>query len=94
VISGKIAKVIFENMFETGQQPEQIIAEKNLVQISDSDTLNAIIADILSENPDSVIAYKAGRDKLFGFFVGQVMKKTEGKANPSLVNSLLKQNLQ
>ncbi|WP_341754134.1 Asp-tRNA(Asn)/Glu-tRNA(Gln) amidotransferase subunit GatB [Candidatus Tisiphia endosymbiont of Dioctria rufipes] len=94
VISGKIAKVVFETMFETGEQPEKIIKEKGLVQMSDSGILSAIIDEILSENPDSVAAYKSGKDKLFGFFVGQVMKKTEGKANPSLVNDLLKQRLQ
>ncbi|WP_342259655.1 Asp-tRNA(Asn)/Glu-tRNA(Gln) amidotransferase subunit GatB [Candidatus Tisiphia endosymbiont of Metellina segmentata] len=90
VISGKIAKVVFETMFETGEQPEKIIKEKGLVQMSDSGILSAIIDEILSENPDSVSAYKSGKDKLFGFFVGQVMKKTEGKANPNLVNDLLK----
>ncbi|WP_342271163.1 Asp-tRNA(Asn)/Glu-tRNA(Gln) amidotransferase subunit GatB [Candidatus Tisiphia endosymbiont of Parasteatoda lunata] len=94
VISGKIAKVVFETMFETGEQPEKIIKEKGLVQMSDSGILSAIINEILSENPDSVAAYKSGKDKLFGFFVGQVMKKTEGKANPSLVNDLLKEKLQ
>ncbi|WP_367364584.1 Asp-tRNA(Asn)/Glu-tRNA(Gln) amidotransferase subunit GatB [Candidatus Tisiphia endosymbiont of Nedyus quadrimaculatus] len=93
VISGKIAKVVFETMFETGEQPEKIIKEKGLVQMSDSGILSAIIDEILSENPDSVAAYKSGKDKLFGFFVGQVMKKTEGKANPSLVNDLLKERL-
>lgn len=90
VISGKIAKVVFETMFETGEQPEKIIKEKGLVQMSDSAILSAIIEEILSENPDSVSAYKSGKDKLFSFFVGQVMKKTEGKANPNLVNDLLK----
>lgn len=94
VISGKIAKVVFETMFETGEQPEKIIKEKGLVQMSDSGILSAIIDEILSENPDSVAAYKSGKDRLFGFFVGQVMKKTEGKANPSLVNDLLKERLQ
>lgn len=94
VISGKIAKVVFETMFETGEQPEKIIKEKGLVQMSDSGILSAIIDEILSENPDSVAAYKSGKDKLFGFFVGQVMKKTEGKANPSLMNDLLKERLQ
>lgn len=94
VISGKIAKVVFETMFETGQDPEKIIKKKDLVQVSDSGILTAIIDEILSENPDSVAAYKSGKDKLFGFFVGQVMKKTEGKANPNLVNDLLKEKLQ
>ncbi|KAG8324981.1 hypothetical protein J6590_078287 [Homalodisca vitripennis] len=82
VISGKIAKVVFETIFETGEQPEKIIKEKGLVQMSDSAILSAIIDEILWENPDSVAAYKSGKDKLFGFFVGQVMKKL--KARPIL----------
>jgi aspartyl-tRNA(Asn)/glutamyl-tRNA(Gln) amidotransferase subunit B len=94
VISGKIAKIVFETMFETGEQPQQIINNKNLVQLSDKDVIAAIIDEILSENPESVSAYKAGKDKLFGFFVGAVMKKTNGMANPNLVNSLLKEKLQ
>ncbi len=92
-ISGKIAKTVFETMFETGEEPEKIISEKGLVQVSDSGMLSAIIDEVLAANPDSLAAYKAGKDKLFGFFVGQVMKKTDGKANPGLVNSLLKEKL-
>jgi aspartyl-tRNA(Asn)/glutamyl-tRNA(Gln) amidotransferase subunit B len=94
VISGKIAKVVFETMFETAEDPEKIIEEKGLVQVSDSAILSAIIDEVLTTNPDSLNAYQSGKDKLFGFFVGQVMKKTDGKANPSLVNSLLKEKLQ
>lgn len=93
VISGKIAKTVFEIMFATGKEPEKIIEEKGLVQVSDTNLLIKIIDEVLLENPDSVEAYKAGKDKLFGFFVGQVMKKTAGKANPSLVNDLLKEKL-
>lgn len=93
-ISGKIAKVVFEKMFETGQEPKQIIEEQGLVQVSDINILSSIIDDLLVNNPDSVIAYKAGKDKLFGFFVGEVMKKTQGKANPNLVTGLLKEKLQ
>ncbi|XVN42971.1 MAG: Asp-tRNA(Asn)/Glu-tRNA(Gln) amidotransferase subunit GatB [Candidatus Rickettsia vulgarisii] len=92
-ISGKIAKTIFENMFETGKKPQEIVQEQGLVQVSDSNLLFNIIDDILTNNQDSVTAYKSGKDKLFGFFVGQVMKKTEGKANPTLVNELLKEKL-
>ncbi|MCC8417426.1 MAG: Asp-tRNA(Asn)/Glu-tRNA(Gln) amidotransferase subunit GatB [Rickettsia endosymbiont of Bryobia graminum] len=92
-ISGKIAKVVFENMFESGKNPQQIIQEQGLVQVSDSNLLSNIIDEILLNNQDSVTAYKSGKDKLFGFFVGQVMKKTEGKANPTLVNELLKEKL-
>ncbi len=93
VISGKMAKIIFETMFETGQQPKEIIKEKGLVQISDGDILYAIIDEVLLENLDSITDYKSGKNKLFSFFVGQVMKKTKGKANPSLVNNLLKERL-
>lgn len=93
VISGKIAKTVFEIMFETGQNPKQIIEERGLVQVSDSGLLESIIDEVISENQDSVMNYKNGKDKLFGFFVGQVMKKTEGKASPSLVNELLKKRL-
>lgn len=94
VISGKIAKVVFEEIFETAKDPEQIVKEKGLVQVSDSAMLSNIIDEVLASNPDSLSAYQAGKDKLFGFFVGQVMKKTDGKANPTLVNSLLKEKLQ
>ncbi len=94
VISGKIAKIVFETMFETGQNPEDIIKEKALIQVSDPNILSNIIDEILLNNNESVIQYKNGKEKLFGFFVGQVMKKTEGKANPTLVNDLLKEKLQ
>ncbi|MGI4776189.1 MAG: Asp-tRNA(Asn)/Glu-tRNA(Gln) amidotransferase subunit GatB [Janthinobacterium lividum] len=93
IISGKIAKGIFEVMFETGQEPEQIIEEKGLKQISDSGELGRIINEVISENPDSVSDFNNGKDKLFSFFIGQVMKKTNGKANPGLINQLLKEKL-
>lgn len=93
-ISGKIAKTVFDIMFETGQDPKEIVEEKGLVQVSDSAALEKIIDEVLTENPDSVEAYKSGKDKLFGFFVGQVMKKTGGKASPVVVNELLLQKLQ
>ena len=80
-------------MFETGDSPENIVQEKGLVQVSDSGALEAIINEVIAENPDSVEGYKSGKDKLFGFFVGQVMKKSGGKANPSIVNELLKKAL-
>jgi aspartyl-tRNA(Asn)/glutamyl-tRNA(Gln) amidotransferase subunit B len=92
-ISGKIAKTVFEVMFETGQQPEAIVQERGLVQVSDSSALASIIAEVLAENPDSVEGYKSGKDRLFGFFVGQVMKKSGGKANPGMVNDMLKEAL-
>jgi len=92
-ISGKIAKTVFEIMFENGKAPDKIIEEQGLVQVSDSGVLNAVIDEVMSENVDSVEEYRSGKDKLFGFFVGQVMKKTGGKANPTLVNQLLKEKL-
>lgn len=93
IISGKIAKTVFETMFETGQSPEAIVKSQGLVQVSDSSEIALIIAEVIKENPDSVEGYKSGKDKLFGFFVGQVMKKTGGKANPGMVNDLLKEAL-
>lgn len=93
VISGKIAKTVFEEMFETGFDPQKIVEEKGLLQVSDTGAIEQIIDQVLAESPDSVQGYKEGKDKLFGFFVGQVMKKTGGKANPTLVNELLKKKL-
>jgi aspartyl-tRNA(Asn)/glutamyl-tRNA(Gln) amidotransferase subunit B len=92
-ISGKIAKVVFEEMFASGDMPEKIVEAKGLVQVSDEGSIKKIIEEVLRENPDSVEGYKSGKDKLFGFFVGQVMKKSGGKANPSVVNDLLKEML-
>lgn len=93
VISGKIAKIIFEEMFNNGKHPKQIIEEKNLVQISDDSVIRSYIEEIINANQDSVSDYKAGKEQLLGFFVGQVMKKTGGKANPQIVNTLLKEYL-
>jgi len=92
-ISGKIAKNVFEIMFETGDNPEKIVKEHGLVQVSDPSLVEPIIDRVLAANPDSVAAYKAGKDKLMGFFVGQVMKETAGKASPDLVNQILKDKL-
>jgi aspartyl-tRNA(Asn)/glutamyl-tRNA(Gln) amidotransferase subunit B len=92
-ISGKIAKTVFEIMFDTGDLPKKIVEDHGLVQVSDKSSIEPIIDQILAENPDSVAAYKEGKDKLFGFFVGQVMKKTGGKASPQMVNDLLKEKL-
>ena len=89
VINGKIAKEVFEEMFLTGKDPSQIIEERGLQQISDPAQLLAVIERILESNQKNVEEYKAGK-KIFGFFVGQ-MKETKGKANPALVNQLLKQ---
>jgi len=89
-ISGKIAKDIFNEMFETGKSPKQIVEEKGLKQISDEGEIRKIIEEVLSKYPVEVEKYKNGNEKLFGFFVGQVMKETKGKANPAIVNKILK----
>ena len=93
VISGKIAKVVFEECFESGISPTEIIKSKGLVQISDTKELESIIDSVLLNNPKSVEDYRSGKDKLFGFFVGETMKLTKGRANPNLVNDILKSEL-
>ena len=93
VISGRTAKEVFEVMKETGEEPIKIIENKGLQQKSDPKELEGIIDKILTENKDKVDQYKSGKDKLFGFFVGQVMKVSGGKANPQLVNEILKKKL-
>jgi aspartyl-tRNA(Asn)/glutamyl-tRNA(Gln) amidotransferase subunit B len=92
-ISGKIGKSIFEEMCESGSSVDEIIKSQGLKQISDDGAIEKIILTVINENPDQVAAYLAGKDKLFGFFVGQVMKLTEGKANPKTVNTILKNKL-
>ena len=93
IISGRTAKEVFEVMKETGEEPNKIIESKGLQQKSDPKELEAIIEKILTENKNKVDQYKSGKDKLFGFFVGQVMKVSGGKANPQLVNEILKKKL-
>ena len=93
IISGKIAKNVFEEMLKTGTSPEQIVREKDLRQVNDIDGITTIIDEILKNNPGNIEKYKAGKTTLLGFFVGQVMKETKGKANPKVVNDLLKQKL-
>jgi aspartyl-tRNA(Asn)/glutamyl-tRNA(Gln) amidotransferase subunit B len=93
-ISGKIAKTVFEEMFNKGKDPEQIIQEKGLVQISDEDALVKIVDEIITQNQKVVADYRAGKDRALAFLVGQVMKATRGKANPELVNRLLKEKMQ
>ncbi|MFW5735100.1 MAG: Asp-tRNA(Asn)/Glu-tRNA(Gln) amidotransferase subunit GatB [Oceanidesulfovibrio sp.] len=93
VISGKIGKDIFPELFATGESPKIYVEEKGLVQISDSSALEAQVEEILAANPDEVAAYKGGKTKLMGFFVGQVMRATKGQANPGLVNQILKDKL-
>jgi aspartyl-tRNA(Asn)/glutamyl-tRNA(Gln) amidotransferase subunit B len=92
-ISGKIAKTVFEKMCESGDAPRAIVEREGLVQVSDSGAISQAIDAVLAANPDKVAEYKSGKDKLFGFFVGQVMKATGGKANPEMLNQLLKERL-
>jgi len=92
-ISGKIAKTVFDEMFETGKNPEQIIKEKDLVQITDTKAIESVIDEILAANPKSIEDFKAGKMQALGFLVGQVMAKTKGQANPKIVNEILRKKL-
>jgi len=92
-ISGKIAKDVFADMYKTSKDALVIVEEKGLKQMTDTGAIETIVDEVIAENPDNVAAYQGGKDKLFGFFVGQVMKKTQGKANPAMVNELLKAKL-
>ena len=92
-ISGKIAKTVFDEMAESGKPPRQIVEAKGLVQISDSSAIEDIILKVLAGCSKEVEAYRNGKTKLLGFFVGQVMKETRGKANPKMVNEILKKKL-
>ncbi|NCO03066.1 MAG: Asp-tRNA(Asn)/Glu-tRNA(Gln) amidotransferase subunit GatB [Alphaproteobacteria bacterium] len=92
-ISGKIAKDVFAEMYTSGKSADVIVEEKGLKQVTDTGAIEAIIDQVIADNPDNVTAYRSGKDKLFGFFVGQVMKLSEGKANPAMVNDLLKKKL-
>jgi aspartyl-tRNA(Asn)/glutamyl-tRNA(Gln) amidotransferase subunit B len=92
-INGRIAKDVFEIMVETGRMPAAIVEEKGLRQVTDTGAIDAAVEQVLAANPDKVAEYKSGKDKLFGFFVGQVMKATGGKANPALVNEIVKAKL-
>ncbi|MDX2086175.1 MAG: Asp-tRNA(Asn)/Glu-tRNA(Gln) amidotransferase subunit GatB [Candidatus Melainabacteria bacterium] len=88
-ISGAIAKKVLPELLAEGGLPDTIVAAKGLVQVSDPEAIRPVIEQILKDNPDNVAAYRAGKTKLFGFFVGQAMKATQGKANPELINQLL-----
>ncbi len=92
-VSNRLAKDIFEEMCETGKLPSDIISEKGLSQISDEGELEKLVNSVLSANPENVEKYKNGKDKLFGFFVGEAMKLSKGKANPKILNELLKSKL-
>ncbi|MFA5352667.1 MAG: Asp-tRNA(Asn)/Glu-tRNA(Gln) amidotransferase subunit GatB [Thermodesulfovibrionales bacterium] len=93
-ISGKIAKTVFEEMYRSGKDASVIVKEKGLVQISDTGALETAIDEVIAANPSETERFRGGDEKLMGFFVGQVMKATKGKANPGMVNELLKKKLQ
>ena len=92
-ISGRIAKDVFAAMLETGRDAAAIVEEKGLRQVTDTGAIESAIDGVLAAHADKVAEYKGGKDKLFGFFVGQVMKASQGKANPAMVNQILKQKL-
>jgi aspartyl-tRNA(Asn)/glutamyl-tRNA(Gln) amidotransferase subunit B len=92
-ISAKIAKTVFDEMAVSGKTAAAVIAEKGLSQINDADAIEAVVQDVLDRSPDEVAAYRGGKTKLIGFFVGEVMKATRGQANPKTVNELLRQKL-
>jgi len=92
-ISGKIAKTVFTEMYKTGRDPAAIVKEKGLVQVTDTGAIEQAIDEVIAKNPAQVEQYRSGKTKVFGFFVGQVMKATQGKANPELLNELLKKKL-
>jgi len=92
-ISGKIAKEVFEAMWASGAPADAVIQEKGLRQITDSAAIGQAIDAVMAKNPEQLAQYRGGKDKLFGFFVGQVMKATQGKANPAQLNELLKKKL-
>ncbi len=92
-ISGKIAKKVFEQMAETGKMPESIVHEQGLVQVSDSGELEKAVQAVLDANPQMVEDFRSGKDKVFGFLLGQVMKSTKGKGNPQLLNDILRKQL-
>jgi len=92
-ISSRIAKDVFDAMFETGRDPGDIVEEKGLKQITDTGAIEAAVEQVIADNPEQADEVRGGNDKAIGWFVGQVMKATQGKANPQMVNQLLKQKL-
>ncbi len=93
-ISGKIAKDVFVQMYATGKAPAVIVSEKGLQQVTDTGAIEAVVDAVLAENAKIVEDYRAGNPKVFGFLVGQAMKKSAGKANPATVNEILKKKLE
>ena len=92
-ISGKIAKDVLDDMLTSGKTASEIINEKGLKQIDDDDAIEKTVIEVINENPQQVEKYKNGNDRLFGFFVGQTLKKMGGKANPQKVNEIVKKQL-
>jgi aspartyl-tRNA(Asn)/glutamyl-tRNA(Gln) amidotransferase subunit B len=92
-LSGKLAKEVFEAMVETGRAPTVIVEERGLRQVTDTGAIEAAVDEVLARNADKVAEYRAGKEKLFGFFVGQTMKAMQGRGNPALVNEVLKRKL-
>ena len=92
-ISSKMGKAVFDELYASGKAPAQIVREKGLAQVSDESALEGIVDRALTDNPEQVAQYKSGRDKVLGYFVGQVMKATSGQANPQVVNKLLRNKL-
>ncbi|HZI50158.1 MAG TPA: hypothetical protein VFD75_20330, partial [Pyrinomonadaceae bacterium] len=93
-ISGKQGKDVLVEMFKTGKSAAAIVQEQGLVQVSDTDEIDSLIDAVLAANPDQLASYRAGKETLFGFFVGQVIKASKGKANPKIVNQRLHAKLQ
>lgn len=93
VLSSKLAKTVFEELVKTNKAPKEIVKDKGLEQISDTSELEAVVQKILDSNPQSIEDYRAGKDRAIGFLVGQIMKETKGKANPEMVNKILKEKM-
>ncbi|MCX4275118.1 MAG: hypothetical protein OSJ27_04960 [Candidatus Gastranaerophilales bacterium] len=93
-ISNNIAKTLVTDILKTGEDAEKLVEKRGLSVISNEDEILPIVQKVVANNPEQVAAYKGGRDKLFGFFVGQIMKETKGRANPQLLNELLKKELE
>ena len=92
-ISGKMAKEVFAEMFASGQAPGEIVKAQGLVQLTDTSAIESIVDQVIASNPKELASYRAGKVQLMGFFVGQVLKTSGGKANPKTVNEILKQKL-
>jgi aspartyl-tRNA(Asn)/glutamyl-tRNA(Gln) amidotransferase subunit B len=93
VISGRLAKEVFEAMWESGKPAAEIVEDKGLKQISDTGAIEAIVEQVIADNPGQVEQFKSGNEKILGWFVGQIMKASQGKANPGLVNQILRDKL-